>query len=307
MAAFRRIRGPHVANVLGSPMMPLAVVKATARQSPASFDGGWFKHEDKGGVMRLHDKVAIVTGGAQGIGREYCLRFASEGASVVVADLRIQQAKAVATEIGSSGGKALAVEADVADEASAEGMAQAAIERFGGIDVLVNNAAIYYDLDVRDSSIEYLRKVLDVNLIGTLICSRAVLPSMRERGGGSIINISSVAAYPSQISFRPAENFPNYAYGISKSAVVHLTKSMARTAGADNIRVNAIAPGTTLTKATLRVLPEKAVEAKRHLKALGKSLQPYDLTGTALYLASDDSAMMTGQTLVVDAGDIMIG
>ena len=255
--------------------------------------------------MLLEGKVAIVTGGAQGIGREYCLRFAEEGAAVVVADLRTEQAQAVAAEIESSGGRAMALEADVADEASADRMAQLSADRFGGIDVLVNNAAIYYDLDFRDYSVEYLRKVLDVNLVGTLICSRAVLPFLRERGGGSIINIASVAAYPSQVSFRPAKTFPNYAYGLSKSGVVHLTKSMARTVGVDNIRVNAIAPGTTLTEATRRVLPEKAIEAKRHLKALGTTLQPYDLTGTALYLASDDSALMTGQTLVVDAGDIM--
>ncbi len=257
--------------------------------------------------MRLEQKVAIVTGGAQGIGREYCLRFAVEGAKVVVADLRNEQAAKVAAEIESSGGVAISVNVDVSNETSAEQMIRVAVDSFGGVDCLVNNAAIYYELDVRDHSIDYLRKVLDVNLIGTLIASRAVLPSMRDRGGGSIINISSVAAYPTQVSFRRAKNFPNYAYGISKSAVVHLTKSMARTAGPDNIRVNAIAPGTTLTEATRRVLPDKAIEAKRHLKALGKSLEPYDLTGTAVYLASDESAMMTGQTLVVDAGDIMMG
>ena len=258
--------------------------------------------------MALRDKVAIVTGGAQGIGREYCLRFAREGAAVVVADLRVDQAKAVASEIAVAGGQALAVTADVTDEASAEAMASRTVERFGRIDVLVNNAAIYYDLDLGNNTVDYLRQVLDVNLIGVLICSRAVFPHMKRQGGGSIINIASTAAYPNlQVSFRQQENFPNYAYGISKSAVVFLTKSMARTAGFDKVRVNAIAPGATMTEATKRVLPARAEERLRRTKAMGVSLEPEDLTGTAVFLASDDSAMMTGQTLVVDAGGVFNG
>ena len=133
--------------------------------------------------MRLKDRVAIVTGGAQGIGREYCLRFAREGASVVVADLRVDQAKAVEAEIAELGGQALAIEADVADEASVEAMARQTHERFGRIDALVNNAAIYYNLDLGNETVDYLRKVLDVNVIGILIASRAVFPYMKEQGG----------------------------------------------------------------------------------------------------------------------------
>ncbi len=257
--------------------------------------------------MRLKDKVAIVTGGAQGIGREYSLRFAREGAAVVVADLRTEQAKGVEAEISEIGGTALAMEIDVANEASAQDMARDANERFGHIDVLVNNAAIYYDLDVRDYSLDYLRKVLDVNVIGVLNCARAVFPYMTAQGGGSIINIASVAAYPTQDTHGRTENYPNYAYGLSKSGVVFLTKSMARSGGHANVRVNAIAPGTTMTEATKRVLPQKAIEKKRVNKAMFMELEPEDLTGTAVYLASDDSAKMTGQTLVVDAGGIMNG
>ena len=180
-------------------------------------------------------------------------------------------------------------------------------DRFGRIDVLMNNAAIYQDLDPRDGSLDYMRKVLDVNLFGVLTCGRAVFPYMKEQGGGSIINISSVGVYPTQDAFRPQDNYPNYAYGISKSGVIFLTKAMARTGGDAKVRVNAIAPGTVLTEATKRLVSDKAEERKKLTKAMGLSLDPADLTGTAVFLASDDSAMMTGQALVVDAGGIMNG
>ncbi len=256
--------------------------------------------------MRLKDRVAIVTGGAQGIGREYCLRFAREGASVVIADLRADQAKGVEAEIAELGGQALAIETDVADEASAEAMARQAHERFGRIDALVNNAAIYYNLDLRNETVDYLRKVLDVNVIGILIASRAVFPYMKEQGGGSIINIASIAAY-SLPGARPGDNFSANAYGLSKSGVVFLTKSMAKQGGGHNIRVNAIAPGVTMSEATKKVVPDAFVGALTGASAMRRALEPPDLTGTAVFLASDDSALMTGQTLVVDAGVIMNG
>ena len=256
--------------------------------------------------MRLKDRVAIVTGGAQGIGREYCLRFAREGASVVVADLRVDQAKAVEAEIAELGGQALAIETDVADEASVEAMARQTHERFGRIDALVNNAAIYYNLDLGNETVDYLRKVLDVNVIGILIASRAVFPYMKEQGGGSIINIASIAAY-SLPGARPGDNFSANSYGLSKSGVVFLTKSMAKQGGGHGIRVNAIAPGVTMSEATKKVVPDAFVDALAGASAMRRSLEPPDLTGTAVFLASDDSALMTGQTLVVDAGVIMNG
>ena len=256
--------------------------------------------------MRLKDRVAIVTGGAQGIGREYCLRFAREGASVVVADLRVDQAKAVEAEIAELGGEALALETDVADEASVEAMARQTHERFGRIDALVNNAAIYYNLDLGNETVDYLRKVFDVNVIGVLIASRAVFPYMKEQGGGSIINIASIAAY-SLPGARPGDNFSSNAYGLSKSGVVFLTKSMAKQGGGHGIRVNAIAPGVTMSEATKRVVPDAFVGVLAGASAMRRSLEPSDLTGTAVFLASDDSALMTGQTLVVDAGVIMNG
>ena len=257
--------------------------------------------------MRLEDKVAIITGGAQGIGRAYCLRFAEEGAAVAVVDLRADQAEAVAKEIQGKGGKAISIVTDITDEEGVGNMAARVIGEFGRIDVLINNAALYYDQDITDQSIDYLRKNLEINLIGQLICARAVFSTMKEQGGGSIINISSTAAYPLPLPFMAGENFGNFAYGLSKSGLIYLTKMMARQGGPVGIRVNAIAPGVTMTEATKKIVPEFALDFLKSGAPLGTTLEPEDLAGTAVYLASDDSRLMTGQTLVVDAGVWMNG
>ena len=258
--------------------------------------------------MRLRDKVAIITGAAQGIGRQYALRFAHEGACVVIADLRDEQAKGVEKEITSAGGVATAMRADVTSEEQMKALAARTAEKFGRIDTLVNNAAIYYDLDPANQSIEYGRKVLDVNLFGVIITSRAVFPYMKEKRRGSIINIASTAAYPFQIpSDADLDTIPLQYYGLSKSGVVFLTKEMAYQVGRYDIRVNAIAPGLTLSEASLKLVPEPIVMFIRAQSSLNRENQPVDLTGTAVFLASDDSVSMTGQTLVVDGGRIMLG
>jgi len=146
--------------------------------------------------MRLKDKVAIVTGAAQGIGREYALRFAQEGAAVGVVDMRYEQVKMVEQELIDRGAKALAMRVDVTSEEQLNAMAKQVFERFGRIDILVNNAAIYYDLETGNSSLEYGRKVMDVNVFGVMLASWAVFPYMKRQKSGSIINISSIAAYP---------------------------------------------------------------------------------------------------------------
>lgn len=251
---------------------------------------------------RLAGKVAIVTGGAQGIGRAYCLRFAKEGAAVAVVDLREDQARDVAREIGQAGGRALALCVDITSEEQTVEMARRVVAEFGKIDVLVNNAALYYDQDIMDQSIAYLRKVLEINLIGQLVCSRAVHPHMKTRRSGSIINIASTAAYPLPLPPMPFENFSTNAYGLSKSGMIYLTKMMSRQAGPDGVRVNAIAPGVTMSEATKKIVPDFAIQGLKAGSPLGTTLEPEDLTGTAVYLASDDSRLMTGQTLVVDAG-----
>jgi 3-oxoacyl-[acyl-carrier protein] reductase len=148
---------------------------------------------------------------------------------------------------------------------------------------------------------------LEINLIGQLICARAVFPTMKEQGSGSIINISSTAAYPLPIPFISGENFGNFAYGVSKSGLIYMTKMMARQGGPAGVRVNAIAPGVTMSEATKKIVPDFAIDGLKADAPLGTTLEPEDLTGTAVYLASDDSKLMTGQTLVVDAGVWMNG
>lgn len=259
--------------------------------------------------MRLKDYVAVITGAAQGIGREYALRFAAEGAAVAILDKRIEQAQEVAKEITAKGAKAIAIGCDVTDEKQMEEIAARVNAEFGRIDTLINNAALYYDIDLADASIQYGRKVMDVNLFGVLIASWAVVPYMMKRKSGSIINISSNAAWPG-IAARSAKlatvNEKNvrraYYYGLSKAAVVHLTQAMAIDFGPYNIRVNALVPGVVLSEATKKALPEGFIGALREQALLGRTMQPVEMTGAAVFLASDDSALMTSQILVVDAG-----
>jgi 3-oxoacyl-[acyl-carrier protein] reductase len=258
--------------------------------------------------MKLEGKVAIITGAAQGIGREYALRFVEEGAAVAIVDTRVQQAKDVEREITARNGKVIAIGADVTNEAELAAMAKQVAERFGRIDALINNAAIYYDLELGRATLEYGRKVMDVNVFGVMLASWAVFPYMERQHGGSIINIASIAAWPGAISPPPMRSTRaggitgGDLYGISKAAVVYITQSMALNFGKANVRVNAIAPGVTMSEATRKVVASRFIEAIVGQSALGCSLNPRDLTGAAVFLASDDSALMTGQCLIVDAG-----
>jgi 3-oxoacyl-[acyl-carrier protein] reductase len=261
--------------------------------------------------MRLRDKVAIITGAAQGIGRAYALRFAREGAHVVVADLRYDAAKAVAAECTALGPGALALEVDVSSEASATALADTVVRELGRIDVLVNNAALYFDLDRTQNNLEYFNKVLGVNLTGVWIMSRAVERHMKRQRKGKIIHQSSTAAYIANVGMVDTTNpdlpMPSFNYSVAKVGVSGLTKFMAGALGPWGINVNAIAPGPTLSEATKRVVPEQIMNVLVQQSALRKPLQPEDLTGTAVFLASDDSDLMTGQVLVVDGGMVMLG
>ncbi len=204
--------------------------------------------------MRLRDRVAIITGAAQGIGRAYALRFAREGAHVVVADIRDEQARAVAAECAALGPVALGARVDVAEEASTRALAEAAIERFGRIDVLVNNAAIYYDLDRTENTLAYFNRVLSVNLTGAWLMSRAVERFMKRQRKGKIIHQSSTAAYLGNVGMvdtdDPEKPMPPFHYSVAKIGVAGLTKYMAGALGPWGINVNAIAPGVTMTEAT---------------------------------------------------------
>ncbi|MVZ99407.1 SDR family oxidoreductase [Actinomadura sp. LD22] len=241
--------------------------------------------------MRFEGKVAIVTGAAQGIGEAYARGLAAEGASVVVADVD-ERGRAVADDI-----KGLFVRTDVSDPASTEAMAAAAVERFGGIDHLVNNAAIFGTMKLDflfTVDWDYYKKFMAVNMDGALLCARACHPHMQARGGGSIVNQSSTAAW----------QYSGF-YGLAKVAINGLTQQLAHELGGMGIRVNAIAPGPTDTEANRRVVPgnmsQKIVDQKMALKRMGT---PEDMVGACLFLLSDDAAWITGQILNVDGGEV---
>lgn len=250
----------------------------------------------------LQGKVAIVTGAARGLGREYALRLAAAGAAVVAADRNDCTATMVAAE--KAGGSCLALHVDVAGADSAMALARAAIESFGRIDVLVNNAALYGDLaggpfDGLDES-EW-DACMAVNVKGVWNCCKAVVPAMKKAGGGSIINIASLAA---------TYGLP-YAlhYTTSKAAVIGLTRGLARELGRHWIRVNAIAPSAVMTEGTSEFFGdrlERAAETIRAGQCLDRNLEVADVAGTVLYLASDASRFVTGQTLMVDGGTTLL-
>ncbi len=245
---------------------------------------------------RLEEKVAIVTGGARNIGAVYARALAAEGARVVIAD--VLDGTAAATDIQEAGGEAMAVEVDVSREEDTLRMAQAAMDAFGRIDVLVNNAAIYLSINRRpfyEISAEEWDRVTAVNIKGVFLCAKAVLPAMREQGGGRIINISSntvMAGTP---------NFLHYV--ASKAALIGMTRSMARELGGHGINVNAIAPG--LVEHEGQTVPPEISASRVDARSIKRQQVPGDLTGALLFLASPDSDFVTGQTLVVDGGNIV--
>ncbi len=242
-------------------------------------------------------KVAVVTGAGRGIGQAYAEGLAAAGAAVVVADIDEDNAKAVAEAIAATGARAAATGVDVSSPDSAEAMAAVAVERFGGIDFLVNNAAIFggMKLDLLLTvDWEYLRHFLAVNLTGALVCTRACYPSMAERGGGAIVNQSSTAAYL----------YAGY-YGWAKAGVNSLTQQLAHELGGMKIRVNAIAPGPTDTEAARSVVPDSYMRQLVGSLALKRQGQPADLVGMCLFLLSDDAQWVTGHVFNVDGGQVM--
>ncbi|GAA4362671.1 SDR family oxidoreductase [Nocardioides caricicola] len=237
---------------------------------------------------RFENKVVVVTGAAQGIGEAYARALAAEGASVVVADLNVEAGEKVAADIGG-----LFVRCDVSSHEDAAALVAATVERFGGIDGLVNNAAIYGDMafDLLISvDWDYYRKFMSVNMDGALVMTRAVYPELQKRGGGSIVNQSSTAAY-----------LYSGFYGLAKVGVNGLTQQLAHELGGMRIRVNAIAPGPTDTQATRTQAGDAAKELVKGL-ALKRMGQPEDMVGACLFLLSDESAWVTGQIIAVDGG-----
>jgi NAD(P)-dependent dehydrogenase (short-subunit alcohol dehydrogenase family) len=245
--------------------------------------------------MRFNDKVAVVTGAAQGIGEAYARGLAAEGAAVVVADLNVESGERVADDIRSGGGRALFVETDVSSAESATAMASRTVEEYGGLDLLVNNAAIYgamqFDLLI-SVDWDYYRKFMSVNMDGALVMTRACFQHMQARGGGAIVNQSSTAAY-----------LYSGFYGLAKTGVNGLTQQLAHELGGMGIRVNAIAPGPTDTEATRTQAGDAAKDLVRGL-AIKRMGQPEDMVGACLFLLSDEAAWVTGQILAVDGGQV---
>jgi NAD(P)-dependent dehydrogenase (short-subunit alcohol dehydrogenase family) len=242
---------------------------------------------------RFTGKVAIVTGAAQGIGEAYARALAAEGAAVVVADINAESGQKVVAAIEADGGQAAFARTDVSDPASALDMAALAVRQFAGIDYLVNNAAIYgsMKLDVLLSvDWDYYKSFMSVNLDGALACTRACYQHMADRGGGAIVNQSSVAAW----------HYASF-YGLAKAGINALTQQLAHELGYLGIRVNAIAPGPTDTAATRAMVGDAASDLVKSA-ALQRLGQPSDMVGACLFLLSDEASWITAQVLNVDGG-----
>ena len=250
--------------------------------------------------MRLEGRIAIVTGAGRGIGRALAKRLAADGAAVVIADL--DGYDVAAAELAAAGARSLGLRVDVSSESDTARMAQETVKAFGRIDILVNNAAMFATVKIgpfEEIPVEEWRRLLDVNVVGVALCCRAVTPHMRRQKSGRIVNIASAA---------PLKGVPEFLHYISsKGAVIAMTRGLARELGKDGITVNAVAPGLTLSDATVG----RAEHLRNHdnsvrSRAIPRPQRPEDLAGAVSFLASDDAAFMTGQTIAVDGGSAML-
>lgn len=252
--------------------------------------------------MRLKDKVAIITGAAHGIGKAYARRFAEEGAHVVIADIDGEGGEATSKAIIDSGGSAWARASDVRSFPNVQGLMQDTVKKFGHIDVLLNNAAIYVTQQLWKGPVEELTldewdRVMEVNLKGVFLCSKAAIPIMKQQRNGKIINIASGTF------FSGSGNMPHYT--TAKGGVVALTRVMARQLGEWGINVNCMTPGSTMSEESVSDEVLKRREGSMDKRAFRRIETPADIVGTALFLASTDSDFITGQLLVVEGGGIM--
>jgi NAD(P)-dependent dehydrogenase (short-subunit alcohol dehydrogenase family) len=250
-------------------------------------------------MARLADKVALVTGAADGIGAATAERLAEEGAAVVVADVDAAGGEAVAGRITATGGRAVFVRADISDEADAAGLSAAAAREFGGLHILVNNAATFVLQGIEASAADWHRS-LAVNVVGTALVTRAAAPLIASSGGGAIVNLASISSFVAQ---------PNFVtYSATKAAILQMTRNLALDLAPHGIRVNCVCPGTILTRASRDHMDRTgtnleqflAAEAPRHL--LNRVGTPREVANAILFLASDEASFITGTHLMVDGG-----
>jgi NAD(P)-dependent dehydrogenase (short-subunit alcohol dehydrogenase family) len=250
--------------------------------------------------MRLANKVAIITGVGAGIGEAIAIRFAEEGATLVLNDISERAGQSTLKKIRDIGGQATLAVADISQEDGSRSISDAAVQSFGGIDILINNAADFTQKNVEQAEVADWQKVLGVNVIGTALVSKYAIPHMRARGGGAIVNMASMSAIIAQPDFAT--------YNASKGAVLTMTKCMALDFAPYKIRVNSICPGCILTSASYREIERLGLTFEQWrdrvapLHMLNRLGEPIEVANAALFLASDEASFITGTHLMVDGG-----